>query len=293
MSALPDFAIIGAPKCGTTSLAAYLGAHPGVFMSPIKEPAFFCDPPTLRVLAARRHVADVAAYTRLFDAAEPGQLRGEASASYLFSGAAVAQLLLANPKARLIAMVRNPIEMVVSLHAQKAYNGLECEDFATAWHASAKRDVLDYRSLGRLGRQIARHKKMVPERQLHVVVFDDLRAEPRAVYRGVLAFLGLADDGRSEFPVLNGRKCRSWPRLARLAMDPPPPLDGLKRALKQALPGRTRAIARRLSRVNTRPARQAPLGEPLRREMVEAFRDDVLLLSESLGQDFGHWLTRH
>ena len=293
MLALPDFAIIGAPKCGTTSLAAYLREHPGVFMSPIKEPAYFCDSPTLRALAARRYVGDLAAYARLFDAAEPGQLRGEASASYLFSEAAVARLLSANPEARLIAMVRNPIDMVVSLHASKAYNGLEYDDFATAWRASSKRHALDYRSLGRLGWQLSRLKKLVPERQLHVIVFDDLCADPRAAYESVLRFLGLPDDGRSEFPVLNGRKYRSWPQLARLAKNPPPPLDRLKQAVKQAWPGRARAIGRRLSAANTRPAPQAQLSGRLRREMVDAFQDDVTLLSELLGRDFRHWLALH
>ncbi|HSC08498.1 MAG TPA: sulfotransferase [Steroidobacteraceae bacterium] len=291
MPALPDFAIIGAPKCGTTSLAAYLGGHPDVFMSPIKEPAYFCDPPALRALAARRHVGDFGTYAGLFAAAEPNQLRGEASASYLFSGMAIERLLSANPEARLIAMVRNPIDMVVSLHASKAYNCLEYDDFATAWRASPKRRVLDYRSLGRLGGQLARLKRLVPERQLHVVVFDDLCADPPAAYRSVLAFLGLPDDGRLAFPVLNGRKARSWPQLARLAKNPPPPLDRLKQALKQAAPGPSRAIGRRLSAINTRPARQAQLSKPLRREMADSFRDDVSLLSELLGRDLRTWLA--
>src|SRR5919106_4688265 len=110
----PDFFIVGAPKCGTTSLASYLDAHPQIFMSPVKEPKyFFFDAPELRVIDR------LESYQRLFARAEPDQLCGEASTAYLFSKAAVPAILEANPAAKIIAMVRNPLEMVVSYHSLK------------------------------------------------------------------------------------------------------------------------------------------------------------------------------
>jgi hypothetical protein len=302
MLALPDFAIIGAPKCGTTSLATWLGEHPHVFMSPIKEPNYFCfDAPM------RRSCSTPDSYRALFAGAQPWQACGEASTSYLFSTDAVPAILEAQPRAKVIVMVRNPLDMVVSYHAQKLYSLQEEEtEFERAWRLSSARAngraiavrnhvprYLDYRAIGRLGEQVRRLKAKVPARQLHIIVFDDLRVDPQAEYQRALAFLGLPDDARREFPALNGRKSRSWPQLARFAKYPPPPLDRLKQAVRQALPGPVRAIGRRLRAANTRPAQRAQLSEPLQLEMVDAFRDDVILLSELLGRDLRHWLALH
>jgi hypothetical protein len=129
---MPDFCIVGAPKCGTTALASYLGAHPAIFMSPIKEPNYFCFD------APRRRVVDsLEMYSSLFEPAAHWKICGEASTSYLFSNKTVPAILDSNPAANIIAMVRNPLEMVVSDHAQKVYNLQENEpDFEKAWRLS-------------------------------------------------------------------------------------------------------------------------------------------------------------
>jgi hypothetical protein len=190
---LPDFFIVGAPKCGTTSLASYLRTHPKIYMSAIKEPNYFCfDVPGLRDTYDRPET-----YGRLFARARPEQLCGEASTAYLFSREAVPAILSANPAAKIIVMVRNPIDMVVSHHSQKLYTLEENEpDPERAWRLSPARakgemvgsrcrapKYLDYQSIGRLGEQVSRLEALVPKDQLLVIVFDDLRADPRRVYR--------------------------------------------------------------------------------------------------------------
>ena len=300
MLALPDFAIIGAPKCGTTSLATWLSKHPGVYMSPVKEPNYFCfDAPM------RRSCATPDSYRALFAGAQPAQICGEASTSYLFSTEAVPAILDEQPRAKIIVMVRNPLDMVVSYHAQKLYSLQEEEtEFERAWRLSSARAngraiamrnhvprYLDYRAIGRLGEQVRRLQTEVPASQLHIVVFDDMCADPQAEYQRALAFLGLPDDGRSEFPALNGRKSRAWPQLAHFVKYPPPPLDRVKQAVRRTLPVSARAIGRRLRAANTRPAQRAQVSEGLRREMIDTFKDDVALLGDLLGRDFRHWLA--
>jgi hypothetical protein len=130
---------------------------------------------------------------------------------------------------------------------------------------------------------------LVPREQLHTIVFDDLRAHPDEVFRGALRFLGVAPNGRSEFPVVNARKTDAWPALARFLRQPPAPLHRMKLALKRAFPGQTKAIGGAIYRFNERPQARHALGPSLRREMSAAFRDDVALLSELLNRDLSHW----
>src|SRR5208283_2428313 len=93
----PDFAIIGAPKCGTSSLHATVEQHPDICMSYVKEPHFFAFD-----LPGCRDVADADAYRRLFRLRRPGQLRGETSVFYLYSSHAVPAMLRQNPKIKII-----------------------------------------------------------------------------------------------------------------------------------------------------------------------------------------------
>jgi len=295
---LPDFFIVGAPKCGTTALASYLRAHPRIFLSPVKEPNYFClDAPGLRV------VDRPDSYGRLFASARPDQRSGEASTAYLFSRAAVPAILDSNPAARIIVLVRDPLEMVLSHHSQKLYSFEENEpDFETAWRLSGERargrkvaadcrapKYLDYRAIGRLGEQVRRLKTLVPGSQLHTIVFDDLRADPGAVYRDTLAFLGVAADGRDAFPVVNARKTNAWPALARLLKRPPAPIRRLKLAARRAFPAQAKAIGSVVHGLNQRPQAPGPLAAPLRQEMAAAFKDDVSLLGELLNRDLSHW----
>jgi Sulfotransferase domain len=290
----PDFFIVGAPKCGTTSLARYLGAHPKIFMSPVKEPKyFFLDAPELRV------IDDLEAYQRLFARAEPDQLWGEASTAYLYSDAAVPAILAANPAAKIIAMVRNPVEMVVSYHNLKVNHFEEHErDFAVAWQLSRERargrstdprchssKYLDYQWIGRLGEQVTRLKASVAEDQLHIIVFDDLCADPQGTYRATCHFLGVAPDERSAFPIANPRTDHRWSGLARFLRRN----QRLKLAMRGAFPRLTKMVGRPLRRLNARPLDRQALPQVLREEMIAAFQDDIRLLGELLHRDLSHW----
>ena len=129
----------------------------------------------------------------------------------------------------------------------------------------------------------------VPRRQLHAIVFDDLRADPGAVYRDTLRFLGVGADERSAFPVVNARKTHAWPALARLLKAPPGPIRGLKMAMKRAFPTHTKSIGSVVHRLNERPEARYRLRDPLKREMIGAFEDDIRLLGGLLNRDLSHW----
>jgi hypothetical protein len=295
---MPDFIIVGAPKCGTTSLYGYLRSHPQVYLSPIKEPNYFClDEPRLRFADTPTQ------YAALFAGATPGQVRGEGSTAYLFSRVAATEMLKANPRVKLIAMVRNPLEMVVSYHAQKVYSFEESElDFATAWQLSPLRAqgrhvskdcraprYMDYKSIGRLGEQLRRLKDLVPEQQLHVIVFDDLKSDPSSVFRHVLQYLELSPHALQNFQTENARKRHGFPRIARILMRPPPLLRHLKKSVRRLYPEHANWLGAKFHRVNQRRRHSTVLPDQLRSEMLAEFGEDIALLASMLNRDLSHW----
>src|SRR6185295_10222300 len=119
----PTFLIAGAPKCGTTALYEYLQTHPQVFLSDPKEPHFYAND-----LGAHRTIVTRGQYEKLFSAAGPQHLAiGEASAWYLHSAVALPAVARELPDAKLIVMLRNPVELIRSLHSDLVWICFENE----------------------------------------------------------------------------------------------------------------------------------------------------------------------
>ncbi len=131
----PNFFIVGAPKSGTSALAKYLGEHPHVFMCSPKEPGFYSSD-----IGSEPKYNSEDSYLKLFSAAREYHLAiGEASTQYLRSHAAAARIMTRYPNARLVVMLRHPIEVVQSWHSQLLLSYVEhTEDFETAWQQSIK-----------------------------------------------------------------------------------------------------------------------------------------------------------
>jgi hypothetical protein len=129
---MPDFLVIGAPKSGTTALNAALARHPGLYMSAVKEPKFFLSdgpPPTKGgpgdALTYREHIWRRPDYEALFDQAPAGTLRGESTPLYLYDRAALRRIRAALPDAKLIVIVRDPVERAHSNWTHLWSAGLE------------------------------------------------------------------------------------------------------------------------------------------------------------------------
>lgn len=300
MATIPNFFIVGAPKCGTTALYRYLSEHPNIFLAQLKEPHFFATD-----LGTYPAVKTLEAYQALFRHRTPAHLRvGEASVYYLRSTAAIPNIRRYNPDALLVGMLRNPVEMVYSLHSQLLYWGEESEpDFETAWRLQPRRrlgrdlppqsreaSLVQYEQIGRLGAQVERLLSVFPREQVKLILYDDFAASPRTAYDDVIAFIGVPHDGRTEFPRVNDNKRARVAWLGNFIRKPPPALRQGYRRLKQRVGAeRLDAWRRRIVERNTVKERRAPLTAEFRAELVEVFRDDVALLSRLLGRDLGHW----
>lgn len=285
---LPDFVIVGAPKCGTTTLYQYLLRHPGVFMSTPKEMSFFSKPEVF--------ARGFPWYTALFDPASDDQLCGEASTTYArwptHEGTAE-RLAAAVPDARLIYLVRNPVDRVYSFYAHRMREEVTAgiDEFLTqtpeAIHSGLYMSQVD---------ELLRH---FPREQLHVMLLDDLKVSPQTPIDGVLRFLGLepidlsaekrivANQGSGHFAAtqsvtrLTGA-IKRVPVLGRAVRMVP---SGARRAAFEWL--QKGPVGRRLKGRHTQS--MTPLTPTLRRRLYGHFREDLARFEAFLGRDLSHW----
>ena len=300
MGAVIDFAIVGEPKSGTTALAEFLGAHPAICMSVPKEPAYFAT--DLMAESDRFHGAPTwfefrteEDYAAVFAGCREGQLRGDGSTAYLHSREAAANIHRANPEARIVVMLREPVSFMHALHAQFVNETTEDEpDFARALaKESARRDgreiparvrcpsFLHYRERARYAPQLERYLAVFPREQVLVLVFEEFRADNAGGYRQVLEFLGVDPAHEPDFREVHARKA---PRSARLnrALNSP----RLKRAVFRVLgPRRYDRVSKRVAGAVMRPAGGRAVPPELEQELREELRPDVVRTSELVGRD--------
>ena len=296
MSTFPNFFILGAPKCGTTSMAAWLSEHPEIFISPVKEPHHF------NYDHDYNNFPDRSSYLNLFDAVkERHQAVGEASVFYLFSEVAVREIESVIQEPRYIVMVRNPVEMAYSLHEQQLVAGNEhIESFEAAWEKSDFRlqgegasvwcrepRLLAYKQVCMLGGQLCRLFKHVPRDRVHVTVMDDLKKDAGREYRRVLRFLGVGDDGRTEFSARNTAKRRRSKWLRRLVKA----FIGMKQSLGIYRMGT--GLLDGIDRINTDYQDRPPLPDWVREKIAAEFEEDVRLLGCLLDRDLDGWFKNN
>jgi len=289
----PGFFLVGAPKCGTTSLHDHLAQHPALFLPAVKEPTFFgSDVPLVPA------VGSLEAYVALFDAGE-GRLCGEASTNYLASTSAAREIHAFNPDARIIVALRNPVDFLPSYHMQQVFEGNEdLADFAAALAAEPDRRAgrrlpprclhpaaLRYREAATFSVQLARWLDVFGRDAVHVVVFDDFVADAPAVMRALYAFLGVSPDFAPVLGVKNPSMTVRSRLLQRVLTDP-----RLRRLGKRVIP---EAVAARMGqaavRLNARPEVRAPVPAALRAALVREFRPEVRRLGELVGRELSRW----
>jgi len=285
----PNFFIIGAPKCGTTSLARWLETHPRVFLPPRrKEPHFFSGiSPDLK----RRKQ-----YERLYKPASAAHTtRIDASTSYLDHPDALQAVRAYSPEARYVVILRNPVEMAYSLHGQQRWGGSETEpDFETAWRLQTERwesapprkrqwaYSLQYYQRCRLGLHLQRALEILPEERFLILFLEDIARDPRAAYLRVLEFAGLADDGRTAFPRENPAKLHRYPRISRV-------IGRLGRLRMRLGISRGFGIHRRFSQLTGQRYQRPRLRPDFERELYAVFAEEIDRLETRTGRDLSHW----
>ena len=292
----PDFFIIGAFKSGTTAMYEYLRRHPQLYLPEVKEPMYFGSDLTPRY---RRMTEDE--YLALFAPAADHQRAGEASPWYLYSESAAAEIREFAPSAQAIVLLRNPVDVMYAQHGQLVFNRREdITDFPSALAAEDDRragrripadalrpEALFYRHSVRFADQLRHWFEMLGRERVHVIVFDDLAADPHAVYRSTLEFLGVDPGHEVDLSVYNpNRRARSG-LVQRLLFAPPRPLRGLFGRLR-SLPIAHR-VRDSLVSANSRRAARAEMDPALWRSLTEEFAPQVADLGQLIGRDMSAW----
>lgn len=281
--------IVGAPKCGTTAWVEYLGSHPDIFFTE-KEYCFFAlDLPNFRFIHSEEE------YAKLFATCGDTKIIGEASAMYLFSEVAAEAIRQYNPNAKILIFLRDQEEYLPSLHNQFLWEFAEnIEDFESAWRLSGGRPpktvpttcleprTLDYAAMGLFREQVERYFAAFPSEQVRVIRFRDWVGDPRATYLKILDFLGVADDGRVDFPPVNeGMRYRSQ-RFARFLLHPPDFVRKLVRLVKRIGGFRGSTPYQKTINLVSAPGYRKEISAELRDEIRRYYAKDNRLLNESL-----------
>ena len=236
--------------------------------------------------------------------------RGEASGWYLWSQRAASEIHAYRPTARIIAMVRNPVEMLPSLHSQYLHDGLEeIPDFADALAAEEDRRGgrrippyggpepwrLFYRNVVRFYEQVERYFTVFGRDQVCVVLFDDFVKEPQQTYEDILAFLDVDRSFVPDFRVLNPNKRVRSRRVQNAIWTLCDPSSGVRRVGTRLIPvhGVRSTLLQRsvpaLRRMNTAVEARPPIDPALRADLAAELASDIDRLGDLIGRDLSRW----
>ena len=323
---MPSFFLIGAAKSASSSLHDYLGQHPDIFMSLVKEPNFFAfeggAPPFLgpddeagpwcgeragraRLMRAKykASVTRASDYRRLFAKASGARAIGESSVVYLYCPVVAARIREAVPDARVMVILRQPVDRAYSKFTQMRKDGCEpLADFVEALRAEPDRirrgwsPAWHYLARGRYHAQLLPWFEQFSRDRLHVMLYDDLEADPIAVLRSAYRFLGVDEAFQPDISVrlleYEGVVDVPRTRFGDWLLNYTNPF---KSAFNRMVPGRglRKPVRRMLLALNRRGRRRwtrEPLPLELRRELTETFRADIERLEALTGRDLGSWL---
>lgn len=293
----PDFFIVGAAKCGTTSMYEHLRHHPEVFLSEVKEPYFFGSD---LEFAPYWGVRDRDKYLALFDDAGDARRIGEASVWYLYSKRAAGEIKEFNPASKIIIMLRNPIDVMYSLHGQflRSFNE-DIESFETALEAEPDRREgrrfpseahfpagLLYRDVVRFSVQVERYFDTFGRDNVFVVVFDDFIKDTPGAYESLLHFLDVDSVFCPEFerfnvsePITLHPSRRFWKTHKTF-----------KRRLDRLTGPFGRHLLNKVMNIGVRPLdRPLKISPDTRARLQEEFAAEVESLGRLLQRDLSDW----
>jgi hypothetical protein len=221
----PNLFIVGQPKTGTTALHQFLGQHPEIYMSSIKEPHFFCADFHLesdRAYGKQRFYdfRSESAYLQLFSKAKNVKVAGESSTNYLYSQVAAEKIYNFNPDAKIIIVLREPAKFLYSLHSHYVKFTEENEpDFLTALALETQRkqeealsprvtspSYLYYSQRVQYYQQVKRYCDRFKPEQIKVIIFEEFKSANEQIFREVLEFLGVEPNFTPEYSAINVNK---------------------------------------------------------------------------------------
>ena len=311
----PNFLIVGAVKAGTTSLHEYLQMHPQVYMSPVKETNYFSDADMLfdhfnvdyrqdinvaldKYLAGpmdtKIHIAHVRTaeqYALLFKNVSNELAIGEVSNSYLYCPGTAARIRAELPDAKIVMILRNPIERLYSQFLMNVKLGKIAErDLLKEIAADQAKAIKGwgvshlYLEVGAYYAQVKRYFDLFPKEQIKVMFYDDYKLDPKAAMRDLFTFLGV--DPAFEPDMSQRYNEAGMPRFGKLNywLTQIGVYGLVKRLFSAGLKEKLKSL------IYTR--KNIPTIQPEEKAwLVEYYKVDVQNLSKLINKDLNHWLS--
>ncbi|MFQ5571826.1 MAG: sulfotransferase [Rhodothermales bacterium] len=298
MNNLPNFLVIGVAKSGTTALYHHLQAHPEVYMSPVKEPNFFSYEGQTPELAFKPDatITRLEDYYALFEGARGEKAIGEASPRYFHSPVAPARIRTRIPDARLIALLRHPVERAFSQYMMMLNAGAyPYRPFEQVFREKARSvETWDQEPLACYGFKLSfyydslkRYFDCFSRDQIRIYLFEEYVSDPRSLLSDLFRFLDVdtefVPDLQARFNPTHGVPKSMW--LQQTVMRP----NWLKTMAQSMVPTRVR---KKVSAAILRTLRTSKpvLDDEVRRKFAMIYRDDILKVQDLLGRDLSVWL---
>jgi hypothetical protein len=265
---LPNFLVIGSSRSGTTSLYHHLDAHPQVYVTPILEPRFFAFEGDVLdyhgpgdCLLKERVTTKLDDYSALFDGVTGEIAIGEVSPAYLSIPSTAQRIHRYVPGARLIAILRNPVERAISSFRLEVLHGFEpLTDFATALAQEESRIqnnwsyVWQYSRRGQYYTQLKLYYDLFPAEQIKIYLYEDLKRNAIGLIKDVFRFIGVDDEAISIDVSVRHNSTDS-------------------------------------SRFSARGLLQPSFSPELQKRLIDEYRDEIDRLQELINRDLSGWLT--
>ncbi len=279
----PNLFLVGAAKAGTTSLYRELARHPAIYMSPMKEPHFFSQiEPAPERKAFFPHVTGEDEYLALFEGATTEELLGEASTSYLWDGQAAERIKRVVPEARILIMLRDPVDRAYSQYWNDVREGIERRSFLDAlveeqrsgpgaWGVSSL-----HIDCGRYADQVERYLDRFGAR-VQVLFFEDFVGQEASTIADVHSFLGVGPPTAGAAPRRMNPASLPRNRLSAALLAS----GKLRRVVRATVP---RDLRSRLRAGLLKRATPPPMDPAARALLMEIYRPEVGRLAELLGR---------
>ena len=288
-----DFVVIGAYKAATTSLHLTMAGHPDIFVPDRKEPSYYAfeglsAEEIARNPISRTAVTDPVKYRALFRRAPADALVGEVSPEYLKNERCAAILSRHHPGARLIAILRHPVDRAFSDYLMYRRDGVEpCSSFADALaQQDARRERRErtghYIDTGMYGAQLRRYYEEFPDEQILVLLQEQLAQDRHAVLERLAGFLGIDAAGFDKVPIEANRSGIPTGVVSRALYTARRQFRGLGRVLPNGL-------VRRLDSMSQRTLTRPELDPAVRARLLETFGADIDETERLTGLDLGSW----
>ena len=294
---IPDFFIVGAPKCGTTALDFHLSKHPEIFMAKKELHYFGTD------LGMIQEELTEEKYLSFFNEAADKQIKGESSVWYLYSKKAAEEIMTFNPYAKIIILLRKPTEMIPSLHSQYVYNGIEnLKDFKKAFEYDLNNEAKPcslfnirpkYIDSTMYNEQVQRFLNVFDAKNVLIVLHDDLSSNFNQIYIRTLQFLGASNT--SFLPLeqqINARKEVKNVKLHQMSKQPPRKIKSIFRTVVPSKKVR-HSIMKWVEERNVTEQIPEGISTATKHKIIELTKQDTRALEKLLNKDLSSWYNQN